>query len=88
MELNWTGWSGAAAYWIYGTDNMPYFTPELASPYEYRIAVHAPGTTSDAFANGVGTVDHNWTYLLVCVDSDGEEMVRSNRIGEFDFTLP
>jgi hypothetical protein len=76
---------GAASYWVYGADNQAYFEPGFSPGYLYRLATLSPIATSWSSANGVGDPDHNWTYLVLAVDAGEQELIRSNRVGEFDF---
>ncbi|MBN1423995.1 hypothetical protein JXA88_05495 [Candidatus Fermentibacteria bacterium] len=44
------------------------------------------GVCGTVGAPGDATV--NWTYLVMAVSADERKLVRSNRIGEFDFDIP
>jgi hypothetical protein len=85
LELQWSECTGTASYWVYGADNLAYFVPGLSTPYQYRLVVVPPGTTTWSSSNGIGDPTCNWTYLVVAVDSGDQEMARSNRFGEHDF---
>jgi YVTN family beta-propeller protein len=85
LELTWTAFPPAFAYWMYGTSNVAWFTPGFAPTYAYRIAVLSPGTTTWSSSNGVGDTSANWTYLVIAVDATELELARSNRFGEHDF---
>ncbi len=85
LILSWPAISGAAWYWVYGADNLAYFTPGLVFPYPYRLTVVPSGTTSWSTPNGIGDPDHNFSYQVIAVDSSELELTRSNRVGEFDF---
>ncbi len=84
LVLEWAEWPGAAAYLVHGADNQGYFVPDGGN----QLAVVLSGTTTWSSSTGIGDPDHNWTYLVIAVDSDDEELHRSNRFGEFDFDLP
>ncbi len=86
LGLDWTPWPGASAYWVYGADNEAYFEPGLISPYDYRLAVLPVGTTTWSSASGVGDPGQNWTYMVLAVDASEQELCRSNRFGEHDFS--
>ncbi len=86
LVLTWVPRDGAAAYWVYGADNEAHFEPGLLSPYSHRLAVLPASTTTWSGANGIGDPDHNWTYLVVAVDALDQELMRSNRVGEHDFS--
>jgi hypothetical protein len=85
LVLTWTPWPGASSYWVYGADNEAYFSPGLVSPYQHRLTLLPPGTATWASPSGIGDPDHNWTYLVLAVDATGQELCRSNRVGEHDF---
>ena len=85
LVLTWIPRDGASSYWIYGADNCPDFEPGGSPGFEHRIAVLGSGATTWSSANGIGDADHNWTYLVRAVGILGQELLQSNRIGEFDF---
>ncbi len=85
LVLQWTAWPGAAAYWVYGEEGEPYFSPGLAPGYEHRLAVLSPLFLSWSSPNGIGDPDSNWAYLVLAVDGSEQEMSRSNPVGEHDF---
>jgi hypothetical protein len=85
LVLTWPAISGAAWYWIYGADDEAYFTPGLMFPYPNRLMVVPSGTTSWSTPSGIGDPDHNYSYMVIAVDSSQLELTRSNRLGEFDF---
>ncbi len=87
LVLQWSPWPVATDYWLYGADNQAYFEPGLSLPYQYRLHVLPAGTTTYVSSNGVGDPDHNWTYTVVAVSASGQELARSNRFGEHDFSL-
>jgi hypothetical protein len=69
LVLCWTTCSGAAAYWIYGADNDADFEPGFAPGYTHRLAVLSDSTIDWASSHGIGDPQHNWTYLVVVVNS-------------------
>jgi len=85
LELSWTALEEAAAYWVYGASNLPWFVPGMTPGYEYRLAIVAPPTTTWSSSDGVGDPDNNWTYLVIAVDESEQELAQSNRVGEHDF---
>jgi hypothetical protein len=85
LSLEWTPCSGAYTHWVYGAVNEAYFEPGFYPSYAYRRAILAPGITTWWTPNGVGVPDSNWTYLVVAVGPNENEMARSNRFGEHDF---
>jgi hypothetical protein len=87
IALSWTALSGAAEYWVYGAANRAYFEPGLAPGYDYRLAVVSGDSTTWATPEGIGDPDDQWSYQLIAVHGSGEELARSNRVGEFDQAL-
>jgi hypothetical protein len=87
LELQWSTWSPATEYWIYGADNLPYFEPGFAPGYEYKLDEVVPPNTTWSSSAGVGDPDHNWTYLVIAVDRSENELARSNSAGEYDFQM-
>jgi hypothetical protein len=85
LELQWSLWSPASEYWIYGADNLIYFNPGFAPGYEYKVDEVFPPTTTWSSPSGIGDHSHNWTYLVIAVDETETELARSNRVGEHDF---
>lgn len=85
--LHWTPHPEAWAYWIYGAENEPYFEPGISLPFNYRIASVRPTTTTWTSPSGIGSPQDNWTYIVMAVDAQHQELVRSGRVGEFDFGL-
>lgn len=87
LLLQWTPCPGASEYWVYGADNQPYFNPELLPPYQHRLVVLLPPSTSWVSPNGISDPLHNWSYLVVAAGAFGEELCASSRVGEFDYGL-
>lgn len=85
LLLTWTPIVSAAAYWLYGANDQPFFAPGIEPPFDYRITILSPGWDSYTLDNGIGDPNTNWTYLLVAVNSQDQEIARSNRVGEHDF---
>ncbi len=86
LELEWSTWSPASEYWIYGMTNEPWFLPDLSPPtYVDRVGVVPGRTTTWPSSNGISDPDNNWTYLVIAVDATQQELARSSRVGEFDF---
>jgi hypothetical protein len=85
LVLDWTAVADAANYWVYGADNLAYFVPGVASPYQYRLTTLPSGTTTWPSTNGVGDPAHNWAYLVLAVDATEQVLGLSNRVGEHDF---
>jgi serine protease len=85
LVLSWWPWEGSSAYWVYGASNNAWFEPGFAPGFEYRLAVLPPATMTWSSSAGVGDSSNNWTYLVVAVDDVGQELQRTNRIGEHDF---
>jgi hypothetical protein len=88
LQLTWTPMWEAAQFWIYGERNEAYFSPGLAPGYAHRLATLPAGSTLWSTTTGLSNPTDNWTYLIVAVDSDGLEITRSNRLGEFEFETP
>lgn len=86
LILSWSPYGGAAAYWVYGEANVPFFEPDLSPPdYLNRLAIVEPGITSWSTGLGVMNPAANWTFLIVAVGGANEELFRSNRVGEHDY---
>jgi hypothetical protein len=86
LTLVWDEVPGAAFYWIYGADNHVYFVPGLTMPWQYRRGDVLAGTTTWSNPNGVGDPDHNWTYQIIAMNASLQDISRSNRFGEYDFS--
>jgi endoglucanase len=87
LVLEWTP-CGSAAYWVYGADNLFHFEPGFApSGYHHRVAIVPPETTTWSSPNGIADPTHNWSYLVIAVDSFDLEITRSNRVAEYDHEL-
>jgi hypothetical protein len=87
LLLEWTSCVAAEAYWIYGAANQPFFNPGLAPDYEHRLDIVSFQTTSWTSSFGVGQPEENWTYLVMAIEEGTHELLRSNRVGEFDLLL-
>jgi hypothetical protein len=85
LVLDWTPVAGTGGYWVYGADNLAYFSPGLSPGYEHRLAEVVPPDTTWSSPSGVGDPDHNWTYLVLAVDPTEQILGLSNRAGEHDF---
>jgi YVTN family beta-propeller protein len=85
LQLTWTSFAPASAYWVYGASNLAWFVPGFAPSYQYRLAELPPATTTWTSSSGIGDPSTNWTYLVMAVDAIEQELARSNRFGEFDF---
>jgi hypothetical protein len=85
LTLEWTPCPGAASHWVYGAANSAYFEPGYSPGYAHRQALLAPGVTTWWTSAGIGAPDSNWTYLVVAVGSNENEVARSNRFGAHDF---
>lgn len=83
--LSWTGTLGADEYWVYGAANSPYFIPGMAPDYEHRLAVLPSSIYSWSTSSGVGNDLENWTFLIMALDSGGQELSRTNHAGEWDY---
>jgi hypothetical protein len=87
LQLQWSPWVTASAYWVYGADNKAYFTPGLTFPYPHRLTVLPSGTTTWASSGGIGDPANNWTYMVLAVDASQQVLASSNRFGEHDFDV-
>jgi len=85
--LSWTPHPEAGAYWIYGAGNEPHFEPGISPPYYHRVTSVRPNTTTWTSPNGIGSPQINWTYVVMAVDAQDQELARSDRVAEFDFGL-
>jgi hypothetical protein len=86
LVLQWPACPQAASYWIYGAENEAFFEPGLTSPWEYRLDEVSPPATTWASPNGIAEPYHDWSYLVVAVNAWEQELLRTNRVGEFDFS--
>jgi hypothetical protein len=84
MNLAWTSSPRAAAYWIYGAVNEPFFAPGLGPGYAHRLAVVGSGTLTWSSSAGVGDPATNWWYLVVAAGQNGLPILPSPRVGEYD----
>jgi hypothetical protein len=87
VVLTWPEWPDALAYWVYGAVNGSYFEPGLVPPYEHRLAVLGPGTTSWTSSSGVGDPAHNWTYVVIPMNENNADLARLGPWSELDFSL-
>jgi len=85
LAITWDHYPAATNYWLYGTKDDPYFLPGINTPYEFRQAVLPATTTAWGTPEGIGDPEDNWTYMLIAVDAYDRELLRTNRVGEFDF---
>jgi len=82
--LEWAPAVGAE-HWVYGASNKPFFIPGVAPGYDFRVAILQPDIVSWQSSAGIGIPGDDWTYMIIAVDEMGEEIGRSNRVGEMDF---
>ncbi len=87
LVLSWSTLAGASSYWVYGAADAAHFLPGFAPGYEHRLAVLSSPVRPWPTGNGVGDPDSNWTYLVVAVAAGEQEVGRSNRFGEHDFSM-
>jgi len=87
LTLSWTSLSGVTQYWLYGASNNAFFSPMTTSPYDNRLAVLPTEATAWGAPNGIDDPNNNWTYQVIAVTALNLEIARSNRIGEFDYSL-
>ena len=85
--ITWTPVSDTDAYWVFGEGNSPYFSPTVNTLPSNRIAILPGSETQWESDLGFGDTETNWTFLIMAVDENQEEIVRSHRIGESDFQL-
>ncbi len=86
LVLTWIPVAGASAYWVYGAADDAYFPPGPSPGYLHRLAVLSPLFRTWSSTSGIADPDSNWTYLVVAVDATEQEVARSNRVGEHDFS--
>lgn len=87
LEIQWSTWSPATEYWIYGADNNRYYVPGFVPDYEYRVDVVLSPTNTWSTTNGIGDPDHDWTYMVIAVDGSENELARTRYGGENDFAI-
>ena len=85
--ISWIPFQGADAYWIFGEDNLPYFAPEIYTLPGNRLAVLPATETQWVTDHGLHDTDANWTFIIMAVDENSNEIVRSILFGEHDFQL-
>jgi hypothetical protein len=86
LVLTWTALRGTSEYWVYGADNEAHFEPGFAPGYQHRLAVLSPLFQTWSSPNGVSDPGHNWAYMVLAVGASEQELCRSNRFGECDFS--
>jgi hypothetical protein len=82
--LNWYPLPDAATYWIYGAPEDAWFDPDLSEPYQNRIDVLPEGSDTWSSTLGIGDPAVNWSFLVVAIGENAEELRRSNRVAEYD----
>jgi len=87
LVLHWSSCEEATGYWIYGCSNDPWFQPGFDVHFDYRLAVLPSTADSWQSPNGVGNPLINWTYMVIAVDETHSEIIRSNRVGEWDWDM-
>jgi hypothetical protein len=85
LTLGWTPYPGAGAYWVFGAPDHPHFAPGQAPDFLHRVAVLRPNVSTWSTINGVCDPAVNWCYLVMAVNAADQELMRSPRVGEFDF---
>lgn len=88
LILQWSPCPAAASYWIFGAANQVHFLPGSDPGYEFRQAMLSPEITEWASSWGIADPDTHWTYLVLAIDGSDQEILRSNRVGEYDFAIP
>jgi hypothetical protein len=83
LWMQWHHVPGAWEYLTYGEPNNPYFPPTPEN-LQYEAS---QGTYTWTTTLGLGDSDMNWTFIVRAMDDMGEEMVRTNYAGEFDFGM-
>jgi len=83
-RLSWSDVFLVNEYWIFGCSNLAWFQPGFNPGYQHRLEILPPQSTTWSGANGIADPDDNWTYLVIAVDETESELVRSNRVGEWD----
>jgi hypothetical protein len=81
LLLNWSELPWGGGFRLYGEENNPYFEPTPQN----LIAL-----TPDNFRyipNCIGDPQSNWTYLVIGVTYQLQEIMRSNYFGEQDFGM-
>ncbi len=85
LVLEWTTCPNTDAYWVYGSDDV-HFQPGSEPDYEHRQAELSSGITQWSSPQGIEDEMSNWAYLILAVDSSGQPILRSNRLGEHDYS--
>ena len=88
LIIEWEDRPDAAEFWVYGVNNQAYLDPDLSFPFSNRLAILPGGTTSWASSRGIGDQDNNWTYVIVAVDGQYEEVTRYGPWAEWDYAIP
>jgi len=87
LLLRWNAIPEVNAFWVYGASNNAFFVPDITQSYAHRVAILAGDTYSWQSSSGVNDPDSNWTYLVMAVDENEQEIVRSRRVIEWDFGM-
>ncbi len=89
LVLDWTVVPGASRYWLYGARvdvEGAYFEPQVVPPYQYRLFDFPYTVTTHTTSVGIGNPALDMIYLVVAVDASYNEICRSNRVGEREFS--
>lgn len=87
LVLEWYPLPQAFSYWVYGASGNAWFDPEFEVPYTYLLEILPEGASSWSSTAGVADPTVNWSYLIIAAGQSGEELYRSNRVGEHEFLL-
>jgi hypothetical protein len=79
LVLTWSDWPWAWAYRVHGEENRAYFVP---TPENLKAHVQTQTWSSP---EGIGDPNSNWTYIVLGLDDQLNEILRSNYVGEHDF---
>jgi hypothetical protein len=85
--LSWSTWPGASAYRVYGAADAWFFEPQLSFPFRYLLQTLPADVSTCPVPSGIGESSANWSYLVLATNDLQQELVRSNRVGEFDADL-
>ncbi|MCU0613118.1 MAG: hypothetical protein MUE60_15200, partial [Candidatus Eisenbacteria bacterium] len=71
--------------WVYGAEGAAFFEPDVTSPFAHRLVVLPQGTMAWVSPHAPGSAGFGWTYLVVAATLAGQEVCRSDRVGEISY---
>ena len=87
QTLSWSPVGGVNEFWFYGAENDSHFPVETVWPFNNRLYVFDSSVISYTTNTGINDPASNWTYLIIAVDDQYQEIARSDRVGEWDWGM-